>query len=142
METLFGLLGVLTLPWWASMLLFPRTRATRTLVLSPWPFVGLAGIQALLLIAAAASGGLPGSLGLAPIGSALARGPWTLLALWTHVLAANLFVGVWIFRDARYYGRLPRGELLLAWIGGPLGLGVYLLRRRRWAASDPVRLLN
>ena len=140
MDTLFGLLNVAVLPWWLSMLLFPRTRTTRALVLSPWPFVAFGGIHAVLLLATLASGA-PSSLAPAAL-AAVVSGGWGFLALWTHVIALNLFTGVWIFRDARYYGRLPRLELVLTWFLGPLGLAVYLWRRRSWAAADPVRFVN
>lgn len=141
METLFGLLGVAVLPWWLSMLLFPRSRTTRMLVVSPWPFVALAGAYALFLLGALVAGEAPASLEPAAL-AALMTGTWGFTATWTHLLAMNLFVGVWIFRDSRYYGRLPRAELALTWFLGPLGLGVYLWRRRRWSSGDPVRLVN
>ena len=140
MDTLFGLLNVLPLPWWLSMLLFPRSRTTRTLVISPWPFIGLAIVEAVLLLAAVSAGGVPSSLDLTGLWAA--TGAWGFLALWAHLVTLNLFAGVWIFRDARLYGRLPRLELVATFFGGPLGLGLYLWRRRGWSAGDPVRIVN
>lgn len=141
MEVLFGLLNVAVLPWWLSMLLFPGTRTTRALVVSPWPFVVLAGMHALLLFAALVSGEAPSSLSAAALARMLA-GTWGFLAVWTHLVALNLFAGVWIFRDARYFAKLPRAELVLTWFLGPLGVGIYLWRRRNWTARDPVRVVS
>lgn len=142
METVFALLSLATLPWWLSMLLFPRSRTTVTLVTSPWPFIGLAGAYLLLLLGSLLAGPAPRSLDAAALAAALS-GPWGFLTAWAHMLALDLFAGTWIFRDARYYGRLPRVELLLTWWAGPLGLGVYLWRRRRWSGPGaPPRILN
>ena len=142
METVFALLSLATLPWWLSMLLFPRSRATVKLVTSPWPFIALAGAYAALLLGSLLAGPAPRSLDAAALAAALA-GPWGFLTAWAHMLTLDLFAGTWIFRDARYYGRLPRVELLLTWWAGPLGLGVYLWRRRRWSGPGaPPRILN
>ena len=51
---------------------------------------------------------------------------------WTHYLAFDLFVGLWIARDADAKGvsRLIQAPVLLAtFVVGPLGLGVWLLAR-------------
>ncbi len=142
MEALFGLLSLTTLPWWLSMLLFPRSPFTVRLVTSPWGVVGLAAVYLTLLAGSLITGGLPASLEATALATALA-GPWGFLTVWTHMLALDLFAGTWIFRDARFYGRLPRLELLLTWWAGPAGLGLYLLRRRRWRGPDGGgRLIN
>lgn len=51
---------------------------------------------------------------------------------WTHYLAFDLFVGLWIARDgdAKRISRLIQAPILLAtFIAGPLGLLVWLLLR-------------
>jgi Domain of unknown function (DUF4281) len=51
---------------------------------------------------------------------------------WTHYLAFDLFVGLWIARDgdAKGVSRFVQAPILLAtFIAGPLGLGVWLLLR-------------
>ncbi|MFM7404541.1 MAG: abscisic acid-deficient protein Aba4 family protein, partial [Erythrobacter sp.] len=51
---------------------------------------------------------------------------------WTHYLAFDLFVGLWIARDgdAKTISRLIQAPILLAtFIAGPLGLGLWLLLR-------------
>lgn len=51
---------------------------------------------------------------------------------WTHYLAFDLFVGVWIARDAdaKFFSRWIQAPVLLAtFMAGPLGLIVWLLIR-------------
>jgi hypothetical protein len=139
-ETVFSLLNVLPLPLWLGMLLFPRTRFTQRLVQAYWPYIMLAGVYALLLAAALATG-----TGFDLSFAALRRGlslEWGFLALWAHLVALDLFAGVWIFRDAKYWGMEPRPFVLVTLFAGPLGLGAYLLRRQRQTRNDPIKLLS
>lgn len=136
----FSLLTVATLPWWLSMLLFPRTPSTRTLVTSPWPFIVLGGAYTVLLLATVVAEGPPASLDAEALALAMGR-PLGFLTAWAHMIALDLFAGVWMFRDARFYGRLPRAELVLTWVAGPLGVGLYLWRRRQWTLT-PRRTVN
>lgn len=139
-ETVFSLLNVLPLPLWLGMLLFPRTRFTERLVLAYWPYVALSGVYILLLVVALTFGG-----GFDLSFDGLRRGlslEWGFLALWAHLLTLDLFAGVWIFRDAKYWGMEARPFVLLTLFLGPIGLGAYLLLRRRKARKDPIRLLN
>lgn len=51
---------------------------------------------------------------------------------WTHYLAFDLFTGLWIARDADAKGIsrfLQAPVLLLTFLAGPLGLGIWLLAR-------------
>lgn len=51
---------------------------------------------------------------------------------WTHYLAFDLFVGIWIARDAdaKHISRLIQAPILVAtFLAGPLGLGLWLLIR-------------
>lgn len=56
------------------------------------------------------------------------------LAGWIHYLAFDLFVGVWITQDALKIG-LPRWALIIiqlfTFMVGPIGLGIYMIARRR-----------
>lgn len=139
-ETVFSLLNILPLPVWLGMLLFPRARFTQRLVLSYWPYVVLAGVYTLLLVTALAVGS-GFDLSLAGLQRSLSL-EWGFLALWAHVLTLDLFTGVWIFRDAKYWGIGPRPYVLVTLFAGPLGLGAYLLARRRRSQNDPVKVLN
>jgi len=51
---------------------------------------------------------------------------------WTHYLAFDLFVGLWIAKDAdaKHFSRLLQAPILLAtFLAGPVGLGIWLLVR-------------
>lgn len=140
-ETLFNLANVLPLPIWLSMMLFPRARFTQRLVTSYWPFVVLAGLYTLFLVIALATGGGGFDLSFDALRRAFSA-EWTFLAGWLHYLSFDLFVGVWIFRDAKYWQLRALPFLVLTLFAGPLGLGSYLLLRQRRAKGDPVRTLN
>ena len=139
-DTVFSLLNVLPLPLWLGMLLFPRTRFTQRLVQAYWPYIVLAGVYTLLLIGALVAGtGFDLSL------TGLRRGlslEWGFLAVWAHLLTLDLFAGVWIFRDAKYWGMEPRLYVLVTLLAGPLGLGAYLLVRQRRREDDPIKFVK
>ena len=130
MDVAFGLVSLVTLPWWLAMLLFPTSSATTRWVTSPLPYFVLAVTYGLFLISSLLSGDGPASLEASDLASSFAS-PLGFLTVWTHMLALDLFAGTWLFRDAKYYGVTPRLSLLLTWWFGPLGLGWYLYRRRR-----------
>lgn len=142
MENLFGLLTLLPLPFWVLMLLFPRVELTRRLVTSSWPFIALGAVYALLLLTALFTQS-PADLSLsaAALQGAIAGG-WGFLAVWAHLLILDLFAGIWIFRDARYWGVQPALFLLATLFAGPLGLALYLFLRQRRERRDPIRNLN
>ncbi len=57
---------------------------------------------------------------------------------WTHYLAFDLFVGIWIARDAdaKFFSRWVQAPILLAtFLAGPIGLLVWLLVREPRARS-------
>ena len=141
MDTLFGLVSILPMPIWGAMLLFPRADFTRRLVSAAWPFIALGAVYLAVLATALAAGGGVGSLGFDALRGAAGR-PWGFLAFWTHLLVLDLFAGVWIFRDTKYWDITPTWFLVGTLLAGPLGLGAYLWWRGRKDRSDPVRLLN
>lgn len=141
MDALFTLLLLLTLPIWGAMLLFPRTRVTQTLVLSYWPYIALGAIYAALLLTHLAADGLPSGFSYDALRQSL-TGDWGLLAGFAHYLVLDLFAGVWLFRDAKYWGINPGVYLLATLLVAPIGLGAYLLLRQRRAKTDPARPLN
>jgi hypothetical protein len=141
-EFLFSLLNVLPLPLWLGMLLFPRARFTERLVQTYWPYIALGVVYTLLLVVALATGT---GTGLDLSFTALRQGlslEWGFLAVRAHLITLDLFAGVWLFRDAKYWGMEPRPFVLLTLFAGPLGLGAYLLARQRKAKNDPIKLLN
>ena len=140
-ETLFNLLNLLPLPVWVGMLLFPRTRYTQRLVMAYWPYLVLSGLYALFLLVSLTQTTAGFSLSFDALRAGLG-GEWAFLAAWAHFVTFDLFVGVWIFRDAKYWGVNPGLFLLFTLFAGPLGLGAYLIVRERKAKTDPVRTLN
>ena len=61
---------------------------------------------------------------------------------WIHYLAFDLFVGIWIVRDAdaKAFGRLLQAPILFAtFLAGPLGLLLWLIIRERRARAGGVR---
>ncbi|WP_298464995.1 ABA4-like family protein [uncultured Erythrobacter sp.] len=58
---------------------------------------------------------------------------------WTHYLAFDLFVGLWIARDAdaKFFSRIVQAPILLAtFLAGPLGLLIWLIVREPYARSS------
>ena len=133
-DFLFTLANPLALLGWALLVLAPRWRGTKTLVLSgAWP-AGLALAYA-ALIAAHYLGphGAEGGFGSLQQVAALFQNPWALLAGWVHYLCFDLFVGAWEVRDAQRRG-VPHWALVPAlgftFLVGPVGLLVYFGVRR------------
>jgi hypothetical protein len=141
MERLFTLSGLLVLPFWALMIFLPRWRRTEALVRSPLIVLGPALLYAALVLPALAAV-LPvvARPALAPV-AALLGSPLGTTVAWAHFLAFDLFVGRWIFLDAKERGLpalLVSPLLALTLLLGPLGLGGYLLARGsagRWLAA-------
>lgn len=133
-DFLFSLTNPLAMIGWALLVLAPRWRGTRALVLSgAWP-LGLAVAYA-VLIGAHYLGGHGGEGGFASLAqvAALFHNPWALLAGWVHYLCFDLFTGAWEARDAQRRG-VPHWALVpalaLTFLFGPVGLLVYFGVRR------------
>jgi hypothetical protein len=137
-DFLFALANPVALLGWALLVLAPRWRVTRWLVLSgAWPLL-LAVAYALLIgshyLGPHATDG--GFNSLAEV-AALFRNPWALLAGWVHYLCFDLSVGIWESLDARRRGvphLLLVPCLLLTFLFGPVGLLLYAVVRRFYAA--------
>jgi hypothetical protein len=133
-DFLFSLANPLALVAWALLVLAPRWRVTKALVLSGAWSLGLAVVYAVLIGShyLGAHGG-EGSFGSLAGVAALFRNPWALLAGWVHYLCFDLFTGAWEVRDAQRQG-VPHWALvpalLLTFLFGPVGLLVYFGVRR------------
>ena len=128
-ELLFRIANPVALLGWALLVLAPRWRGTRAVVLSgalplllAAAYVALIGFQTL---AHPVAGGGFGSLAEV---AALFRQPWALLAGWVHYLCFDMAVGAWETRDAHRRG-VPHWALvpclLATFMVGPLGLLLY-----------------
>ncbi|MCZ7437380.1 ABA4-like family protein [Micromonospora sp. WMMC241] len=132
---LFGLTFALAAPFWALMILAPRWSWTTRIVGSPLIVAPVLLVYALLVLPALGTvlpvvtaptlDGLRDLLGTAD-GAA---------AAWAHMIGFDLFVGRWIFADARERGvpaLLTAPVLVLTILLGPLGLAVHLGLRAGW----------
>jgi hypothetical protein len=140
MQGLFDLLALLPLPVWLGMILFPKTRFTQRLVTANWTFIILSAVCTLLFLIALPSG-FSFNLSVDGLGASFSH-PWMVLVGWAYYLTLDLFCGVWIFRDAKYYGINPTLFLLATLFLGPIGLGGYLVLRQHRSRSDPIHTLN
>lgn len=129
MDLVFSASSLLVMPLWLLMIALPRWRATVAIMRSPLVVLPAALLYTGLI--------LPGLLDVLP---ALARpelGPIAALLGtptgatigWVHFLAFDLFVGRWVYLDARERGTSPwlvSPVLVLVLMVGPLGLAAYL----------------
>jgi len=132
METIFSLSNLLVMPFWLAMIFLPRWRWTARIMASLWPIVPAAVLYAVLVVP-----NLPALFPalanpeLAAIAALLGTPEGATIA-WAHFLAFDLFVGRWVYLDARRLG-------ISAWIGspilflvlmiGPAGFLLYVLAR-------------
>ena len=150
-QSLFTLTNIIAVIAWALLILAPR----RPLALSAILYAGvglLCLIYTAVLIALLAGwvdpvrspGAASASLtdySVAGLRALLARDGGIVLA-WTHVLAFDLFTGLWIARDgdAKGVGRLVQAPILLAtFMVGPLGLLLWLAVREPAARRSSKR---
>lgn len=143
-DSVFGAANLLAMVMWAALILLPRWPALLAAVL-------YAGIGLLCL---AYSVGIIGILSGAfdpvePGGSAdftSIEGVRAIFASdggvtigWIHYLAFDLFVGLWIARDAdaKGFSRFVQAPILLAtFMAGPLGLFLWLAIREKRARAQ------
>jgi ABA4-like protein len=143
METLFGLTGILVMPFWLLMIFAPRTRVTARVMRLPVA-PALPALMYLVLIAPKLLEVFPLLLKpKLPEISALLGTPAGATIGWLHFLALDLFVGRWIYLDSKERGLsawLISPLLFLTLMFGPIGLLVYLgvqAATSRRAASSP-----
>ncbi|PKP95313.1 MAG: DUF4281 domain-containing protein [Alphaproteobacteria bacterium HGW-Alphaproteobacteria-14] len=136
----FNAVNILAALGWAALILLPRRAALLSAVL-------YLGVGLLCLIyGTGLIGVLSGLIGNPTAGTAGGGADFTSIAGvraifasdagvvigWTHYLAFDLFVGLWIVRDAdakRLSRWVQAPILLVTFIAGPLGLLIWLLLR-------------
>jgi hypothetical protein len=146
-DFLFSLANPLAVLGWALLVLAPRWRFTKLLVLSGVWSAGLAlGYAALIITHYLGSHGGEGGFGSLAQVAALFRDPWALLAGWVHYLCFDLLTGAWEVRDAQqrqvpHLALVP--ALALTFLFGPVGLLVYFgVRAAFGQKSTPNSLPN
>ena len=129
MDLVFSASSLLVMPLWFLMIALPRWSGTVAIIRSPLVVLPAALLYTVLIV--------PGLLDVLP---ALARpelGPIAALLgtptgatiAWVHFLAFDVFVGRWVFLDAKERGLsawLVSPVLVLVLMVGPLGLATYL----------------
>ncbi|RDC60755.1 hypothetical protein HME9302_01971 [Alteripontixanthobacter maritimus] len=142
-DALFGFANMLALACWIILILLPRKPFPLAFVL--YAGVGLLCLAYTLGLAGIVSGALdPGAAGQGGNFSSI-EGVRAIFASdggvvvgWMHYLAFDLFVGLWIARDAdaKGFSRWLQAPVLAATLlAGPLGLFVWLLLRERRARA-------
>lgn len=145
-QTIFGAINLVALAAWAILLFLPRRPFAMASVL----YLGIAllclvyAVLLVLLVTGAvdpvrdAGAAWSADFSLAGI-KALFRSEGAVVLGWTHYLAFDLFVGLWIARDAdaKGFSRIAQAPVLLTtFLAGPLGLLIWLaIRERRARAS-------
>jgi hypothetical protein len=138
MATLFDASFLLVAPFWLLMIALPGWSVTRRVIASPWIAAPAAALYVALVLP-----GLPGVLGAVSSPSLEAIAPLLgtpegATVAWVHFLAFDLFVGRWVYLDARARGITPwltSPLLLLTLMLGPTGLLGHLLVRGRFRAA-------
>ncbi|MFU8888863.1 MAG: ABA4-like family protein, partial [Trueperaceae bacterium] len=138
MATLFDASFLLVAPFWLLMIALPGWRVTGRVVASPWIAAPAAALYLALVLP-----GLPGVLGAVSGPSLEAIAPLLgtpegATVAWVHFLAFDLFVGRWVYLDARARGVTPwltSPLLFLTLMLGPAGLLGHLLVRGRYRAA-------
>lgn len=135
-EAVFASVNLMALVGWAALILLPRWPALLSAVL--YLGVGLLCLVYATGLIGVVSGLIPNPGGggadfttIAGIRAIFATDAGVTIG-WTHYLAFDLFVGLWIARDgdAKNIGRIVQAPILLAtFLAGPLGLGIWLLLR-------------
>ncbi|MCA2981652.1 MAG: DUF4281 domain-containing protein [Myxococcaceae bacterium] len=134
MDTTFQLANLVVLPFWLAMIAAPGLQVTQRLVSSPWGAALPAAAYAWLM--------LPRALAVLPLVARPELGPLTALLgtpegttlSWLHFLSFDLFVGRWIYLEARERGArawVSSPILALTLLLGPVGLITWLVARQR-----------
>ena len=138
LELIYKLVHLLVLPSWILLVFAPNWRFTDK-------FVHAAFIPLIMIVIYVyfigwavffgAGGGGFGSLEAVMTGFDY---PVVMLGGWVHYLVFDLFVGMWIARDGKRHGMAHAWLvpcILLSFVFGPVGLGLYLILRRMIAKA-------
>ncbi len=128
MNALFQGSAIAVLPFWFAMIVFPRAGWTQRMVATPW--IILPPVACYLLLGMPHVGQFLGAFGQPSPESlaALMGEPWAASMFWAYAGAFDLFVGRWMFLDARERGIGPlwvSPVLFVTIFFGPLGFLLY-----------------
>ena len=132
MSTIFSAMFLLVAPLWLTMILAPRWRFTARLVASPYWVLPIALVYVVLVVPR-----LPELLPLLlqpeleSIAALLGTEAGATIG-WAHFLAFDVFVGRWVYLDARERGIsawIVSPILFVVLMFGPMGFALYLAVR-------------
>lgn len=130
-EQIFSIVNLIAVFGWLLLLIVPRWRFTRVLVLSGTIPILLSAAYLVLIVLffGKAEGGFDSLTNVMK----LFTNEWAVLAGWIHYLAFDLFVGSWEVRDAQRRGIshlfvIPC--LILTFLFGPIGFLLYSALRQ------------
>ncbi len=138
-DTLFSIANLWALICWIMLIFLPRSEFLKTAIF--YLGIGLLsftyGVLIILLLTGLVDGnGLPGvengSFSSIEGIRALFQSDGAVVIGWIHYLAFDLFVGLWISReaDSKGFSRILQAPvLLLTFLAGPLGLFIWLVIR-------------
>ncbi len=143
-QAIFGAMNIWAMVCWAALILLPRKPALMSALL-------YLGVMMLCFVYAAGLISMVSGL-VDPVGGEVEadfssiEGVRAIFASdggvtigWTHYLAFDLFVGIWIARDAdaKQFSRLVQAPILFAtFMAGPVGLLLWLLIREKRAREQ------
>ncbi|RPF72371.1 ABA4-like family protein [Aurantiacibacter spongiae] len=151
-NTIFGMANLWALLAWTVLIALPRKPVSLSALM--YAGVGLLCLAYVLLVALVLgglvhTGGEQGAISFTSVPGvrAIFSTDAGVTIGWIHYLALDLFAGLWIARDAeaKAYSRLLQAPvLLLTFMAGPAGLGVWLLVRegRARAVAGPRKRLR
>ena len=127
-EVRWRILNLSVLPVWVAMIIAPDSKFTERLVrASSWWLAGYSAVYVAGLAATARSS--PPPVSSAAVRTGMFSDARLFHTGWVHYLAFDLFVGRWIWRQAREEGRSSRLALVATLLAGPAGLGIFGLQR-------------
>lgn len=139
-DTVFSIANALALLMWVALVFLPRWPALLAAIL--YLGVGLLSAAYAVFLITVVAGIVPGGEGgnfssIEGVRQIFASDAGVTIG-WIHYLAFDLFVGLWIARDAdaKDFSRLVQAPILFATLmAGPLGLVLWLLIRERRARA-------
>ena len=141
-EMLYYWVNVGVMPFWLTLIFFPRSNISRYFVTSIFPLFLLSGAYVFMLYKSYTNsfdfvGNFNLYMSISDL-SELFSNKSFLMMFWIHFISINLFTGGWIVKDSQKYvinKYLLFIPLLITYLIGPVGLFVYWLIRIFYAKN-------
>ena len=133
-ETLFSISNLVIMPFWLLMIFVPFWSWTERIMRTYWPIVPPAVIYVILIFTGPGAGNVLGDLmnPTADVVAQLLGNPAGAATGWAHFLAFDLFVGRFIYLEARRTGMpwwLSSPTLFFTLMLGPVGFLMWFVAR-------------